>query len=45
MAKEQKRGNKEVRKPKQVKAPAGAAGQTPAKGSLFPPAAAPKKKR
>ena len=44
MAKEQKRGNKEVRKPKQTKPPAGAAGQSPAKGSLFPPQSTPKKK-
>jgi hypothetical protein len=45
MAKEQKRGNKEVRKPKQAKPAAGAVAQAPAKGSLFPPNAAPKKKR
>ncbi len=42
MAKEQKRSNKEIKKPKQVKAPTG---QTPAKGSLFPTAVEPKKKK
>ena len=42
MAKENKRTNKEIKKPKQVKT---AAGQTPAKGSLFPAATEPKKKK
>jgi hypothetical protein len=44
MPKEQKRGNREVRKPKQTKAPPSAPGQAPAKGSPFIPQA-PKKKR
>lgn len=44
MAKEQKRGNKEVRKPKQIKAPAASQAQPSLKGSLSP-IAAPKKKR
>ena len=43
MAKENKRTNKEIKKPKQVKPAAGAA--TSGKGSPFPAAVDPKKKK